>query len=258
MGLFDRNDQSFGPDYDPTCWMPGDLYSFETWKKMRSGAYGSSGQPRDDPEWNNYYCGVDLGKRVDHSACVILQLKVAPNGAHHLDAVYLKRWRLDISYRAIASKLAKIDSQLHGKAAAQGKKCDPVWILDRGGVGDSVCELVSENMGPNAEVWQAILTGGRGDANIDYRGRVIKLPKVEMVSAISAALDAERLHFSSKKSPMLEATIQELQDFEVTVSESSGHESWNAKTGRHDDLVVALGLSTFTALTLGTRSIEMW
>jgi hypothetical protein len=234
--------------------MPQDGVDFETWQKNRFGT--KSGEPLEDPEWINYYCGCDLGKRIDFSCLVILQLKTAPNGSNHLDVVHIKRWRLDTSYKSIASKLARIDGMLHGKAAAQGKKCDPVWVVDRGSIGDAVLEMIAETM-PNAEVWGGVITGGESKPRFDYGNRVVTSPKRELVSAVTAALSAERLHFPKKYNPEVEALIQEMLDFEVKASQS-GHESFNGKTGSHDDQVVALSLATVLSLTLKDRELHMW
>lgn len=42
-----------------------------------------------------------------------------------------------------------------------------------------------------------------------------------------------------------ELLIKELQAYEVSISQS-GHASFNARSGAHDDLVIALGLSVGT------------
>jgi hypothetical protein len=51
--------------------------------------------------------------------------------------------------------------------------------------------------------------------------------------------------------------IAELQNFEIHVSES-GKESYDARTGAHDDLVVSLGLACWFGSQESMAPIQLW
>lgn len=87
----------------------------------------------------------------------------------------------------------------------------------------------------------ALFTGS--DTRTNHPGRVVHIGKSWMVSRLQVLLQAKRLRL-----PMggeTELLIKELQDYEVSISQS-GHASFNARSGAHDDLVIALGLSVGT------------
>jgi hypothetical protein len=39
--------------------------------------------------------------------------------------------------------------------------------------------------------------------------------------------------------------VRELRDYRVEISEATGHDSYNARSGRHDDLVLATALAVW-------------
>jgi hypothetical protein len=107
---------------------------------------------------------------------------------------------------------------------------------------------------PLAEFYRVYLTGGI-NAAIDYDNRQIKLPKSQMVSVLLSCFDSDRI-FISKRSRELEAVKQELQNFEIKISDE-GRESFNAKIGSHDDLLCALGIAAWCGEQAG-EPIKVW
>ncbi len=67
------------------------------------------------------------------------------------------------------------------------------------------------------------------------------LAKAFLVSRLQSLLQGEHVH--GPDIPEMKATVEELKVFEVKVSEN-GKDTYGAVVGKHDDLAVALGLST--------------
>ena len=150
--------------------------------------------------------------------------------------------------------LAGIHRQLRAYAEGAGKEADITWAVDATGVGDGVCEIISSKI-PLIDIYCVYLTGGI-NANIGYKNRQIRLPKNQMVSCLLGCFDSDRI-FLSKKSRELDAIKEELQNFEIKISEDSGCESFNAKIGSHDDLICALGIAAWCGEQSG-EPIKIW
>jgi hypothetical protein len=241
--------------YDLNSWFPGDG-SFKNWQEARMRVFDP--EQYDTPKetnWSNYFVGVDLGRVRDYSAAAIIEFKTAPSGKRFHYVKYLKRFPLKTTYTKIAEMLAGIDRQLRAVAEGAGKEADITWSVDSGGVGDGVVEIIASKMGPNVELYRVYLTGGI-NASTDYDNRQIRLPKNQMVSCLLGCFDSDRI-FLSKRSRELDAIKEELQNFEIKISEGAGRESFNAKIGSHDDLICALGIAAWCGEQSG-EPIKMW
>jgi hypothetical protein len=82
-----------------------------------------------------------------------------------------------------------------------------------------------------------------GGFNVNWSGDTVVVPKSTLVSKLVARLHAGELfvHESLKDWPILR---RELLNFRPEVTRT-GTETWNARSGEHDDLVLALGLATW-------------
>lgn len=74
------------------------------------------------------------------------------------------------------------------------------------------------------------------------QGREVRLGKAWMVSRLQALAQTGRIHLP--KTREAEATRAELLEYEIRVSQDGADTYGAFKTGRHDDLVTALGLAT--------------
>lgn len=72
-----------------------------------------------------------------------------------------------------------------------------------------------------------------------------KIGKRVIVEAVALALDTRRLKIANAL-PFSQTLISELASFDVHVT-PSGHEVFGAKSGKHDDLVIATGLALWSA-----------
>lgn len=108
-----------------------------------------------------------------------------------------------------------------------------VTLVDAGGVGVAVSDLMWQE-----GISHVSITATGGDTvNVADGGRTIRCPKRELVSAAQICLAQGRLRIAAglAHAPTL---TQELGDYQVKIS-ASGHDSYAAREGEHDDLVYA-------------------
>lgn len=110
---------------------------------------------------------------------------------------------------------------------------DVALLADAGGVGVAVLDLMRQH---GLRPWSITATGG-DNVNVPEYG-VIRVPKRELISAAQIALAQGRLRIAAglAHAPTL---VKELQAYQVKISQS-GHDSYAAREGAHDDLVYAV------------------
>jgi hypothetical protein len=179
-----------------------------------------------------YVVGVDLGQSQDYTAVCVVR-RVEEDGHKPVFQVgHLSRLPLGTTYPAIVAHVAErmVSPQLRGKAEL---------VLDMTGVGRPVYDLFREfglsPIGVN-------ITGGSAITNA---GNVWSVPKGHLVSRIQALLHDGRLKIH-KDLPDAPALVSELQDFRINFTET-GHATFNARSGKHDDLVLALAIALWRA-----------
>lgn len=104
----------------------------------------------------------------------------------------------------------------------------------------------------------AILTGSERMEGSVGRSE-IRVGKTHLVSTLQALLE-QRL-IALPDTPEGRQLAQELQDFEIRVNENANLISGAFRTGAHDDLVVALGLSCLDdprKRQVGVSSVALW
>ena len=115
-------------------------------------------------------------------------------------------------------------------------------ILDATGVGLAIGDMLRERA---LEPKLVLFTGS--DKLNPQRG-VTMVGKGWMVSRMQVLLQSQRLHLP--RSVEAGVLTRELMDYRIDVSDD-GHASFNAKSGTHDDLVIALGLSCGVERSVG-------
>lgn len=181
--------------------------------------------------------GVDIGKQMDPAAIVVTE-EQDRKGIDHYVSRMVQRLPLGTSYPAVADRIVQVVRNLEARSDALSidERDFPIetWI-DATGVGLPVMDLVREQ-GVSAKA--AIFTGS--DKLTEHPDDVVTIGKAYMVGRLQVLLQAGRLHLPI--SAEAKALIQELQEYEISVNERA-HASFNAPSGKHDDLVIALGLS---------------
>jgi hypothetical protein len=112
-------------------------------------------------------------------------------------------------------------------------------IIDFTGVGRPVFDMfVYSAISPLG----VLITGGTAETS---DGATRSVPKLTLVSRLQALLHEGRLKIQRELAEA-ETLVRELQDFRVEFT-AAGHLTFNARTGKHDDLVLALAIAVWRA-----------
>jgi hypothetical protein len=199
--------------------------------------------------------GLDLGKTSDFTALVVVKRSLARDAAgsivrdarglpaYTFSCNHINRFELGTPYTTIVAEVSDLVRRSEFVVP-------PVLAVDATGVGSAVVDLFLDAR-LHARVVPVTITGGSAEARWDrwcktgVRG--FWVPKTELVSAIHAGLGTRRLGISGRIEHAV--TLQrELIDFQVRVT-AAAHETFSAREGMHDDLVLALAI----AVWLGSR-----
>jgi hypothetical protein len=208
---------------------------FEDGGELARATYLNSKQP-------SHFVGLDLGQVSDYSALVILERRGNTPKDYTFDCKYLKRWELRTPYPKIVNDCVKIvnDPQLTQNVR------DPTFLsIDSTGVGMPIADLF-RRAPMKAHLIPVYITGG---TDVTRDGDVRRVPKRILVATAAIAVQSGKLQIS-KKIPLADTLIKELQNFKANIS-NSGRDSYGAGTdwreGNNDDLVLALALALWTA-----------
>jgi hypothetical protein len=186
------------------------------------------------PALLKYIVGLDLGKSQDYTALCVLEIHGEPPEASY-HCRHLQRFKLGTSYPHIVAsvrELCRREPLLSNK---------PQLAIDQTGVGNAVVDIFKQAE-INATLKPILIHGGDKATN---EGGVWRVPKRELVGATQVALQTGRLKIASEL-PEVGILTQELQNFQVSISDS-GFDSYEARTGKHDDLVLSLAMALWLA-----------
>lgn len=145
---------------------------------------------------------------------------------------HLERMR-GMSYQKVVDRIAQL---LATPPLAAASVC---LVVDHTGVGRRVLDwLIAAGLKPIG----VTITGG-DQVHYDPNSQRVTCPKRDLVVATQAALQSGRLRIA----PELEhaATLtSELKNYRVEIS-AAGHDSYDAREGEHDDLVLATALAVW-------------
>jgi hypothetical protein len=112
-------------------------------------------------------------------------------------------------------------------------------VIDFTGVGRPVFDMFTyAGISPLG----VLITAGTAETR---DGAICGVPKLMLVSRLQALLHEGRLKIQ-KELPEAETLVRELQDFRVEFT-AAGHLTFNARSGKHDDLVLALAIAVWRA-----------
>jgi hypothetical protein len=195
----------------------------------------------------NYLCGVDLGQSSDYTAVAIVEhleeftdrrpqqwvdmhgFHSAPDIENLFHVLDLRRWR-STPYPVLVEEICKIlkTPQLRGRVSL---------TYDRSGLGAAVGDLFDAAR-RHGELEQyalgvTITSGGESRAG--------QVSKKNLISRLVVALESGRVKIAD--SLPLAATLKaELLEFRARIN-AAAHTSYEAPSGKHDDLVLALALA---------------
>src|SRR5215467_2544779 len=143
---------------------------------------------------------------------------------------HLERIPLGTSYVGIVAHVARLLARLPAGAEL---------AIDFTGVGRPVADMFfAAGLSPTL----VLITGG---ATETFDAGIIGVPKLSLISRVQALLHEGRLKIHRDLTEAAEL-VRELQDFRVEFT-AAGSITFNARSGRHDDLVLALAIATWCA-----------
>jgi hypothetical protein len=182
-----------------------------------------------------YVLSADLGQSADPTATCALEhthafREYARGGADQFedtfDVRHLARLPLGMPYPDQVAEIARL--------AARPPLVGCEVIFDQTGVGAAVCDIAdSAGFRPT----RVVITAGSEQTFVNGAWHV---PKATLISILDARLHLGELRFAAE---LLEAGAmrEELKDFKRKVS-ASGRFQYEARTTRHDDLVLAVAI----------------
>lgn len=195
----------------------------------------------DMPAPNPNIFGLDLGQLQDHAAFILVEKVVSNSLPQSQDLVAkpvyyynvrgIKRWSLGTPYPDIVDRV-KLTLQRPQYAGA------PV-VIDGTGVGVPVVDMFRK-AGMSARIRPVQITAGQTETSDAITGWN-KVSKVVLVSTLISVLQSRRV-FWADGMPERIVLERELQDYRLKVTKDA-NETFDAKRGAHDDLVMALALA---------------
>jgi hypothetical protein len=142
---------------------------------------------------------------------------------------HLERLPLGTPYPAIVAHVARLLAKVPGAELA----------IDFTGVGRPVFDLFNfAGISPIG----VLITGGTTPSR---SGQILAVPKLALISRLQALLHQGQLKIH-RDIPEAPALVRELQDFRVEYT-AAGNLTFNARSGKHDDLVLALSIACWVA-----------
>jgi hypothetical protein len=149
---------------------------------------------------------------------------------------HLERVPLGTTYPAIVHHIGRLLARL-----PEGTEL----CVDYTGVGRPVFDLFRYSSTYPIGV---LITSGVTEATIDG---IAHVPKLVLISRLQALLHEGRLKIQ-RDLPEAKNLVSELMDFRVQYT-AAGHLTFNAREGKHDDLVLALAIACYCAAGGGVR-----
>jgi hypothetical protein len=204
----------------------------------------------------DYFIGLDLGKNSDFTALAVVERAEfegewdVATWAHRTEPAvrlrYLERIPLGTPYPEIVGRVGKV---MGSAALAQGRRH---LVVDATGVGQPVVDLLArENL--DCKLWPVTITGGASEG-ISRGG--YRVPKRDLIIGLQVRLQEGELQIASglKEGATL---ARELGDMRVETT-GGGREKYGAKSGKHDDLVLAVALACWGVSKLEETGTVGW
>lgn len=153
---------------------------------------------------------------------------------------YLERLPIGTPYPSIVAHVGGLLARLPGAEL----------VIDFTGVGRPVFDMFRfSGITPIG----VLITSGAAETG---SGWVYGVPKLDLVSRLQALLHEGRLKIH-KDLAEADTLVRELQDFRCEYT-AAGHVTFNARSGKHDDLVLALAIAVWRAADGGMKSAGLF
>jgi hypothetical protein len=220
--------------------------------------------PRASHDWrqvpararDDWYVGLDVGQSIDPSAVCALNHVVTSHATWTPNAKG-RFWKQDRTERFFVRHLERLPLQMPYPQQVQHVQNllsrEPVrgatFALDYTGCGRPVADLFY-NAGLRPQ--NILITAGNEVTR--HGGDTWHVPKQLLISAMEARLHTGELRIAAALADA-PALRDELKDFARKVSDA-GRVTYSARSGAHDDLVLAVAIALFVATNQTYSSVE--
>jgi hypothetical protein len=208
---------------------------------------------------NKWYVGLDVGQSIDPTAFAALQHVVTPGEEwDRNDAKQI--WRQQKTEKFLVRYIERLPLQTpypqQIEHVTQLLERDPLrgaaFALDYTGCGRPVADMfLRAGLKPQC----VLITAGNEVTR--HNGDTWHVPKNYLISSLESRLHSGELKFAPSLAES-DALKNELRDFARHVSET-GRVTFNARSGAHDDLILAICIAVFIASNrYESSSEELW
>lgn len=208
------------------------------------------------------HVGIDVGKTRDPTAIVVTQVMTDVLNPTRYITQHMERIPLDTSYPDIAAHCVKVIAALAmminaersqrlralmrevaqtGEQVTHISGIDLRAYIDATGVGRPVYDMIANAIARDERTRRCetkMIIFAKGET---YNVETGTMGKAFLVSRMQVLLQ-ERRFLLPPRHEETPAMVRELKDYDITVSDD-GKDTYGAKTGAHDDLVTAAGLT---------------
>ena len=177
------------------------------------------------PGSSEFIAGVDLGQAQDPTALAVIEAD-----APRLDLRHLERLPLGTPYPSVIEHVSELMQALPPRSTL---------VVDAGGPGRPVVDAMrAADLQPVA----VSITSGKRSRRANG---MVYVPKRELVRGLVTAFENGRFKIA-KGLLLADAFMDELRAFQVRLT-AKGHDTYAARSGEHDDLVIAAALAAWCA-----------
>lgn len=202
--------------------------------------------------------GCDLGKFQDFTAISLAESHL-DGDTESFTIQQLERERLGTNYTLIAQRLAALHDKLLEAVQAVNKKrlaikhqggrshtmiAEPEVFIDATGLGAPFVDFLRRES-PELRIIAVTITSGDKDTQrpVEEGYDKLNVGKEALVGRLQVLIGSGKLEVPS--TPTGDELLSELKVFRRKLNKATGHASFNAETGSHDDLVIACALSVW-------------
>jgi hypothetical protein len=197
------------------------------------------------------FSGLDLGKKRDYAALVVVQRRVENDLAHY-DVRHAERWPLGTKYQKV---VRQVGTRFQHKLLRWS-----ALAVDVTGVGGAVLETITGGGLDGGERFERVearvtavsSTAGRAVTRDPETGGY-NVPKTDLTNVLEVLFQSGRLRIDAKLKEAA-ALAKELENYRVTKTKAA-NETFAAGGSGHDDLVSALALAAWLGESRGISDI---
>lgn len=207
--------------------------------------YPFSSSPNNGPhsEEHTFIISADLGQAFDYTAISIIERVIRGRGVLGSDkrgerTLYLRHIERPVrgtEYPAIVDRLI----ELYRSEPLAG--FEKAVVIDFTGLGRPVYDLMKK-AGFNASLNAISITGGNDPS---YSNGHHNVPKRDLVTNLQVLLQNNQIRIA-KGLKEANALIEELANFQTKISDS-GKDTYNGRSGVHDDIVLSVAMGAWLA-----------